>query len=117
MAIHLKICAQRYSNLLPMMSAVTHGCNSLPFLSIVNVTDLECPAVNRTASNETTSEETTSEETTSEETTQICGSDGNTYSSICNLIQTSVNVEMAYSGPCNVDECERIGEVGDSYTE
>ena len=41
----------------------------------------------------------------------MCGSDNNTYPSICNLLQTTVDVQIAHSGACESEECTRYGEV------
>ena len=42
---------------------------------------------------------------------QVCGSDNVTYPTICNLLQTTVDVQIAFSGPCESEECTSIGEV------
>jgi len=48
-----------------------------------------------------------------EDSTQVCGTDQQTYESICHLIQTTTNVQVLYAGNCNATECEQ-GEVSDS---
>ena len=39
------------------------------------------------------------------EDTRVCGTDGNTYSSICQLLQETVNVNVHYAGRCNSSHC------------
>ena len=40
----------------------------------------------------------------------VCGSDNETYSSLCQLIQTTTTVSVAHSGPCEDPKCQG-GEV------
>ncbi|XP_064392880.1 protein jagged-1-like isoform X2 [Halichondria panicea] len=42
---------------------------------------------------------------------EVCGSDNITYSSICSLLQNTVDVQIASSGSCESEECTSIGEV------
>ena len=72
------------------------SANQIYYISTENLEDLECSV------NDTT--------VVVDESSQVCGSDDTTYSSICNLIQTTSNVDIAYSGPCEADECD-VGEV------
>ncbi len=46
------------------------------------------------------------------DSTLVCGTDGQTYDSICHLIQTSINVQVLFAGDCNDTECDQ-GEVSD----
>ena len=39
---------------------------------------------------------------------EVCGSDGETYTSRCALIQSTSGVEVAHSGPCDMDECDGL---------
>ena len=45
-----------------------------------------------------------------EESLELCGSDGETYQSLCQLLQTSANVRIAHAGSCDAPEC-RTGQV------
>lgn len=36
----------------------------------------------------------------------VCGTDGETYQSVCQLIQTSNNVRIAYAGACDAPYCQ-----------
>ena len=40
-----------------------------------------------------------------EEDLSVCGTNGMTYSSICRLLQDTGNVEVAYAGDCDADDC------------
>ena len=35
----------------------------------------------------------------------VCGDDGRTYASLCNLVQDSLQTDVAYDGSCNRTEC------------
>lgn len=51
----------------------------------------------------------TAENTDSEDTT-LCGSNGEAYSSLCELLQDTGNEGVAYSGDCDREDCDG-GEV------
>ena len=72
--------------------------------SLVDVNQLSCPVEEEVGPPE---EEPS---TVSPESTDICGSDGETYSSLCQLIQTTSNVRVAHAGPCDSPDCQ-TGEV------
>ena len=66
------------------------------------VNELRCPP------NDTITDDT--------ENAQVCGTDNQTYSSICSLLQRTTNVQVAHAGPCEDPRC-RGGPVGtDPYT-
>ena len=64
----------------------------------VNISALNCPIE---ISNTTNS---TSEESFGENA--VCGSDNETYSSLCQLVQTTTNVHVVHTGPCEDPECQ-----------
>lgn len=37
---------------------------------------------------------------------EVCGTDNQTYSSLCSLLQTSRNVQVAHAGACEDEECQ-----------
>lgn len=41
-----------------------------------------------------------------EESTAVCGADGQTYASVCHLLQTSPYVRILHAGACDVGECQ-----------
>lgn len=74
-----------------------------------------CPVVNTTIS-EGSSEgqsETSVDEQDGSESTEICGTDNQTYQSICYLLQTSTNVHILHAGACNTGLCRarKVNEV------
>ncbi len=64
---------------------------------------LSCPVFDESETTPTTSE-------SFEESSVICGSDGETYRSLCHLLQTTNNVRVAHAGSCTSAECQG-GEV------
>jgi hypothetical protein len=45
----------------------------------------------------------------------VCGTDGKSYSSMCTLIQSSPQTQVAHNGECNRRECTTSGEVGEMH--
>lgn len=73
-----------------------------PFTCLaVNISALNCPIEISTNGNGTNS---TSDETYGEDA--VCGSDNETYASLCHLVQTTTNVYVAHTGPCDAPECQ-----------
>ncbi len=68
------------------------------FLITVNKENLTCPVLSAI-----------------DEREAICGSDGQTYQSLCHLIQATSNVVVLHDGPCNNPECQN-GKVGMHFT-
>ena len=81
------------------------------FSLIVNVTDLDCS--NETVSNSTDDDDDSDTDgdgigngDVDPDDTSICGTDGNTYSSICHMVQTSNDVQVLHAGHCNASRCK-----------
>ena len=86
---------------------------SLQFSCIVNVTNLFC-------TNETTTMTRSDDDDNDSDSdgdgigngdvdpddTSICGTDGNTYPSICRMLQSTVNVTTLHAGHCNALRCK-----------
>ena len=44
--------------------------------------------------------------------TRVCGTDGKTYSAVCQMLQRTANINVRHAGRCNSSAC-RGGEVSD----
>ncbi len=66
----------------------------------VDLERLKCPVVN------------VSEPVTTPTGQEVCGSDNQTYSSLCNLLQTSRDVDVVHAGACEDEKC-RTGPVSE----
>ena len=78
------------------------------YFNAVNISDLLCDNETSTSSSEPEEDGNDSELGTGDvdpEDTRVCGTDGNTYSSICQLLQETVNVNVHYAGRCNSSHC------------
>ena len=74
----------------------------------VNISDLLCDDDTSSSTPEPEQEDNDSELGTGDvdpEDTRVCGTDGNTYSSICQLLQQTVNVNVHYAGQCDSSHC------------
>lgn len=83
--------------------------NINPFFA-VNITQLSCEDTNSTATDE---EEEVAQQVSTElgtgdvdpADTRVCGTDGNTYPAVCQLLQRATNINVRYAGRCNSSRC------------
>lgn len=77
----------------------------LLFSTVVNVDELSCPVV---AEGEDTPTSAPGLDGLFPDDTSLalCGTDGETYQSLCQLLQTSSNVRIAHARACDAPECQ-----------
>ena len=73
-------------------------CHTYYFCA-VKIDDLNCTFETANVTNSTSSDEETVDDT-------ICGSDNETYASLCDLVQTTTNVYVVHTGACEDPECQ-----------
>lgn len=82
-------------------------------LFAVDTNKISCSVVNTTieeGSTEGQNEgiEGSEDENGGSESREVCGTDNQTYKSLCHLLQTSVNVHILHAGACNTGECRAM---------
>ena len=70
----------------------------------MDVNRISCPVV--ATIEEGSSDDLMESDDEDSEFTEVCGTDQQTYQSICHLLQTSTNVSILHTGACNVGECQ-----------
>ena len=82
----------------------------------VNITQLSCDDYNTTTMDSDDSREEIGDEISEEiddvgsgdvdpSDTRVCGTDGNTYGAVCQLLQRTADVDVHYAGRCNATNC------------
>jgi len=82
-----------------------YGCQNVEApssLHAVNLEERSCPVV-ETIEGTTPSPEELSD--LADDSTEVCGSDGVTYPSLCQLLQMTSNIRVAHAGACERPEC------------
>ena len=80
----------------------------------VNITRLSCDDYNTTTMDSDDSRDERDDNIGSGDVdpsdTRVCGTDGNTYGAVCQLLQRTADVDVHYAGRCNATNC-RGGQV------